>query len=422
MTKKVVRPRLIGDPAQHSVSVAAGTAWKWIKSGEKKIEEIQKRTVIEWKRIGEGFRIGRAWARREAGIPDGTNQPIDGRLGRGFSTKFHEWLAAYGLADIDEKTRHDLSKFMDSNDIQAWHAALPDSKRLKLNHPTAIVRAWKRVNDRSAFPTPDDGKAETEKQRDRRVTDQSLTETVDRLRKELVEHHIAAQHRCDVDLMQSDVADIEKWLRARILSEHKARRLRDVLLELYPLPLPKVIPTEGAFDWRKGDRRDSGFSAVSPNDIWLYDIGAVKAGRRVGSYTAEFTRHADPDHVRVWQQVTVDGVAEWQTEREAKAACERHYAETLGGTYEDDEMDGAAIIADILQTRSVSSVAAKYKVTERFLREFLEDYYEVQGEPLPQDLARLMDAKLEGWPSTDDIYADLPPVVLPAGEEIDDGH
>jgi hypothetical protein len=42
----------------------------------------------------------------------------------------------------------------------------------------------------------------------------------------------------------SDIADIEKWLRMRILSEHTARRLRDILLELYPLPLPRVPVTD----------------------------------------------------------------------------------------------------------------------------------------------------------------------------------
>ena len=41
-----------------------------------------------------------------------------------------------------------------------------------------------------------------------------------------------------------DVGEIEKWLRMRVLSEHKARRLRDVLLELYPLPLSKVPVTD----------------------------------------------------------------------------------------------------------------------------------------------------------------------------------
>jgi hypothetical protein len=44
-----------------------------------------------------------------------------------------------------------------------------------------------------------------------------------------------AGKRCDVDLMTSETDAIEKWLRMRILSEHKARRLRDVLLELYPI-------------------------------------------------------------------------------------------------------------------------------------------------------------------------------------------
>jgi hypothetical protein len=276
MAKQAVRPRLIGDPAQHNVSVAAGTAWKWIKSGEKRIEEIQRRTVIEWKKIGEGFRIGRAWAKREAGIADGTNQPIDGRLGRGFSTKFSEWLAAYGLNDIDEKTRHDLSKFMDSAEIQAWHAALPDSKRLKLNHPTAIVRAWKRINDQSAFPQPDGSqKDEPPKQRTERVANEAIAAQLDATTKQLAQMKIAEGKRAAVDLMQSDVAEIEKWLEMRIINEHRGRAIRDAFLRAFPLDLPKVQPTTDA----AGD--DIGLPQPE-----LDDVDRRIAGERTAAYNA----------------------------------------------------------------------------------------------------------------------------------------
>jgi hypothetical protein len=112
---------------------------------------VIKRSFIEWKKVGEGFLVGRAWAKRMAGVPEGTNQV---HFGRGYNEKFSEWLNAYGLASIDDAARSNLFKLMDSPAVLAWHVSLPDRKRNKLNHPTTIIRAWKRHDARSAFPEP----------------------------------------------------------------------------------------------------------------------------------------------------------------------------------------------------------------------------------------------------------------------------
>jgi hypothetical protein len=62
---------------------------------------------------------------------------------------------------------------------------------------------------------------------------------MDSLHKDNHELLMDARKRCDVDLLHSDVVEIEEWLEMRILDEHKARRLRDVLLRLYPLSCPR---------------------------------------------------------------------------------------------------------------------------------------------------------------------------------------
>jgi hypothetical protein len=242
MPKRPVR-RLISDPAQHEASVTAARAWGWIKMSMKKAEDIQRRSYLEWKKIGDGFLVGRAWAKRMAGVPEGANAE-DQRLGRGYNEKFSEWLNAYGLADIDEAARSHLFKLMDSPAAQAWHAGLPDHKRVKLNHPTVIMRAWKRHNAASAFPHSDgDPAEETTKAETEQTAYEAMASQLDINTKELARLKIEAGKRCDIDLLHSDVGEIEKWLRMRVMSEHKAKRLRDVLLELYPLPLPRVPVT-----------------------------------------------------------------------------------------------------------------------------------------------------------------------------------
>jgi hypothetical protein len=74
------------------------------------------------------------------------------------------------------------------------------------------------------------------------VVEEALTDKVDALRKESTQLKIEAGKRSEVDF-RSDISEIERYLRSRILSEHAARRMRDVLLELYPLPPPSVPVT-----------------------------------------------------------------------------------------------------------------------------------------------------------------------------------
>jgi hypothetical protein len=124
---------LMSDPIEHKASMEAGKAWQWMK-------KTQARTMQEWLKIGQGFMTGRAWAMRRAG----TNQPA----GRGYNEAFGEWLVAYKLDDIDQADRSNLFKLMETPAAMAWRNGLSESKRNALNHPTTILRAYKRATTR----------------------------------------------------------------------------------------------------------------------------------------------------------------------------------------------------------------------------------------------------------------------------------
>jgi hypothetical protein len=214
------------DPAEHRASMEAAKAWNWLK-------KAKARTFEEWKKVGEGFLAGRAWAKRKAGIVEGINQPIDHRLGRGYNEKFAEWLNAYGLADIDQADRSNLLKLMDSPAVLAWRSGLPQDKRDALNHPTTILRAYNRkFKEREREPAGDD---DDERKTAKQSALEAAGDAYQALRKENVQLRLNARKHCDVDLLHSDIEKIEEWLRMRVLKPNKAERIRDVLVELYPI-------------------------------------------------------------------------------------------------------------------------------------------------------------------------------------------
>jgi hypothetical protein len=105
--------------------------------------------------------------------------------------------------------------------------SLSEEERRRWNHPTTIFRKWQE----SLRPPRD------------------YTDKAPAAPKQVVEETLSVQlrmeggKRCDVDLLHSPVGDVAAWLRRRVLSPHDLRVLRDVLLELEPLPLPKVPVT-----------------------------------------------------------------------------------------------------------------------------------------------------------------------------------
>jgi hypothetical protein len=165
-----------------------------------------------------------------------TNSPY----GRAY-TAIHPQILAASKLDQRIKDAGDRQKLIELMDnlpaVEKWLEGLSPEDRRRWNHPTTIHRHWKA----SLRPprTYEDAAPAAPKQ----VVEETLTAAVDALRKENARLTVEAGKRCDIDLLHSDVESIEKWLRMRILNEHKARRLRDILNELYPLPLPKVPVT-----------------------------------------------------------------------------------------------------------------------------------------------------------------------------------
>ena len=57
---------------------------------------------------------------------------------------FGEWLTKYKLDDMDKGDRSRLFSVMDNLAmIEEWRQKLTLSERLKLNHPTSVLRKWK---------------------------------------------------------------------------------------------------------------------------------------------------------------------------------------------------------------------------------------------------------------------------------------
>jgi hypothetical protein len=211
-----------------------------IRDSHKAFDQLDRQAEKSWeyyKRAGAGFILIRQLAMREAG----TNRPF----GRLYTAAYAKLLAASKLDERvkDKADRQKLLMVMDNVDaIEEWRKKQdPEGKRW--THPSTI---WKKWQASQVPPRKYEGKAPAVKE----ITEEALTDKVANLRTENSRLKIEAGKRCDVDLMHSDDADLEQWLRSRILSEHRARRLRDLLIELYPLPLPRVPVThpDGATD------------------------------------------------------------------------------------------------------------------------------------------------------------------------------
>jgi hypothetical protein len=90
----------------------------------------------DWISVGKAHLKGRQAAMREAC----TNKPT----GRRYNQIFGEWLTRYGFDGIDSGDRRRLFEVMERLDgIETWLATLPTGNRLRLNHPTSVLRKWR---------------------------------------------------------------------------------------------------------------------------------------------------------------------------------------------------------------------------------------------------------------------------------------
>ncbi len=96
-------------------------------------------TWENWRHVGAALLIGRSRAMREAGV----NRPV----GRRYNVLFAAWLNKFGFENLDKGDRSRLFAVMDHlHEIETWRATLTPTQRLRLNHPSAVLRKWKSAN------------------------------------------------------------------------------------------------------------------------------------------------------------------------------------------------------------------------------------------------------------------------------------
>jgi hypothetical protein len=93
----------------------------------------------DWTHVGAAVVIGRTEAMRKAAV----NRPV----GRRYNVLFAAWLKQFGFENLDKADRSRLFAVMDRlEEIEAWRATLTPTERLRLNHPSAVLRKWKSAN------------------------------------------------------------------------------------------------------------------------------------------------------------------------------------------------------------------------------------------------------------------------------------
>jgi hypothetical protein len=111
-------------------------AWKRVK---------KSRDLADWWIVGEALQVLQEEAMNAAGIPVGSNHPPTGAA---YNAVMGELLQCYKLDDIDKGDRSRLLKMMEQRPaIEAWHRSLPLSHRLKLNHPSTVMRHWAKASE-----------------------------------------------------------------------------------------------------------------------------------------------------------------------------------------------------------------------------------------------------------------------------------
>jgi hypothetical protein len=104
-------------------------------------------TWNDWMAIGAALLIGR----QDAMAAAETEQPIGSR----YNFEFGSWLARHHFDNIDKGDRSRLIEVIDNLPaIEAWRATLTQTARLRLNHPSSILRKWKAAATEVKEPQP----------------------------------------------------------------------------------------------------------------------------------------------------------------------------------------------------------------------------------------------------------------------------
>jgi hypothetical protein len=110
-------------------------AWKRVK---------KEQNWNDWMMIGEALDLGREEIKDQLGL-SGINKR---RLGRGFNVAFSAWKEEHGFSDMDDHTASDLMELIAKRpEFESWRSRLPKEQRLRWNHPSTMLRNWKRLTE-----------------------------------------------------------------------------------------------------------------------------------------------------------------------------------------------------------------------------------------------------------------------------------
>jgi hypothetical protein len=99
-------------------------------------------TWESWKQVGARLVVLRNFAMRETGVHS--------VMSKRYKDRFHELLEQreYRSAKMDASTRKALLQCLQlAPGIDHWHGQLPEPRRLRLNHPVNVLRAFREFQD-----------------------------------------------------------------------------------------------------------------------------------------------------------------------------------------------------------------------------------------------------------------------------------
>ena len=125
-------PKDLGCPGQPKLS-------ECVRAAQEALKRLSSaKTRHDWMVVGKGLQDLRAEAMRTAHV----NKPT----GRRYSQEFSALLKASDLDGINKATRSRLLAVLDHiTEIESWLATLPANKKLDLNHPHTIWRAYQKT-------------------------------------------------------------------------------------------------------------------------------------------------------------------------------------------------------------------------------------------------------------------------------------
>jgi hypothetical protein len=141
----------------------------------------QGRDYLDWIALSEALVEARDEALEKIGMT-GSNLPPTLRLGGGYSKAFSVVLKREGLDEkfIDRTTRDQLFEIIANLPaIEAHRAQLSPQERAKLNHPSAVLRHWKRSSGSQDRRHAQRGPSEVERLREELML---AREEIERLR------------------------------------------------------------------------------------------------------------------------------------------------------------------------------------------------------------------------------------------------